>query len=170
MGAGSEQADRIHLRIGVQEAYDIISHTIDKKTKFSIKEAEPPNKIVAYGGRGPSKFRKAVEGSATLGIATAYMHFSSPKRIAIIFIKHVNDITVIDIKTEGWTDRDSRVSTFLNTLITVLAPHTIDELELAQMTQAPQAAAEDPLTLLKTRFVKGEITKKEFEEMKSVLE
>jgi len=44
------------------------------------------------------------------------------------------------------------------------------ELIRKQSTQPSAPQSEDPLTLLKKRFVMGEITKEEFEEMKKILE
>ena len=50
MGSGSEQAKKLNLRLSMDDAFDKILKTIDKKTKFSVREQERPSKIVAYGG------------------------------------------------------------------------------------------------------------------------
>lgn len=160
MGESREQTEKILLRLGVQEAYDTITRIINDRTKFSITESEPPGKIVAYGGRGPSKWVKAMLAPAI--ITPLLMHYNSPKRVVIIFIKEVKGMTVVTIRTEG---SDSKTAKVVNTIFGELGSHRIDEMEVSQ-----ENASEDPLAILKARYAKGEITKKKFEEMKQALE
>ena len=164
-GAGSEQAVECYVSLNQQETFDSICDFIKSrdKAKFSIQSVESPSKIVAYGGRGPSLVSKATYGMLTWGVATAIMHYGSPKRLAYIYIKPVSGVgTKITIRSEGWTDRDSRISTFTNGIMDILLPYIIDE-------KPPTKSSKDPMQILKTRFVNGEISKEEFEEMKKTL-
>lgn len=161
MGESGEHAEKIFLKLGVQEAYDSITRIIGDRTTFNITESEPPGKIVAYGGRGPSKWIKAM--FAPVIITPLLMHYNSPKRLIIISIKEIKGVTVATIRTEG---TDSRTSTAVNTIFGDLESHRIDEMEMPK----ENAVSEDPLAILKTRYAKGEITEKEFEKKKKMLE
>ena len=165
MPIGPEVSSKIIVSLGQQEAFDKIIDIIERGTKFSIQSEDSPTKITAYGGRGPSKFWKATVGIGTLGIGTVASHYSSPKRIANIFIKNNNGTTKITIQTEGWTDGDSRISTFVNIITEELMKYEVDDIEIKQDTQS-----DDPIKILKMRYAKGEITKEEFDEMKKNLE
>ena len=168
MPTGAELSNEINVDLSQQETYDTVLQIIiaRKKSKFSVETTEPPNKIVAYGGRGPSKFAKAVGGMVSMGIGTALMHYSSPKRVVNIFFKNVNGATNVLMLSEGWTDRDSRVTTFINSIMEELIPHKI----IPNSNNTPSPKNDDPLTSLKSRFAKGEISAEEFTEMKKMLE
>lgn len=166
MPIGPEVSSKITVSLDQQEAFDKIIGIIKKDTKFSIQSQVRPTKITAYGGRGPSKLTKATLGAVTFGTIAILSHYSSPKRIATIFLKKHTNATKITIQTEGWTDGDSRVATFVNIIIEELMKYEIDDDE--KIVQNVQS--DDPITILKTRYAKGEITKEEFEEMKKNLE
>ena len=162
--AGSEGSGDITIKLSQQEAYDKINKLIEKrdKFKFSITGVDSPNKIVAYGGRGPSLIVKLIYAAISFGMIAAIMHFASPKRIVSIYFKDVDGLTNVSILSEGWRDGDSRISTFVNGVMNELMDYKV--------TPSTEGVSVDPLTTLKSRFAKGEITKDEFEDMKKSLE
>jgi hypothetical protein len=165
---GPEVSSDIIIKLSQKEAFDKIIHVIEERTKFSVenKRTESPSKIVAYGGRGPSKAGKVAAGVATFGIGTVVSHYSSPKRYITVYINalDVNTAEVL-IRTEGFTDGDSRVSTVVNTIYDELITYRLNS-----NSSSNNDSSDDPVKILKTRFAKGEISKEEFEEMKKTLE
>ena len=72
--------------------------------------------------------------------------------------------TEVLIRTEGFTDGDSRISTIVNTIYDELVPYRLNSVISNDLSHN-----DDPLKILKTRYVKGEITKEEYGEMKQSL-
>ena len=175
--SGTEETRIINVKIDKQKAFDLVYNVVKKPTrlgwmKFKITQIENPNKLVLYGGRGTHPIVKAGAGIITFGIGTAVTHYGSPKRLIMIYFKETQSMTKITIQSEGGVRGDTRVAAMLNIINEILMPHMAEDWELKQMTQdaSPNGAEDDPLKLLKTRYVKGEITKEEYEEIKKTLE